>query len=187
MATVECINGIPTRILARTGVRVTVLGLGGADLARERDVQLCVRIIRTAIDEGVNFLDNAWCYHDGESERYMGLALRDGYRDKAFLMTKNHGRDAAMFQSQLHDSLRRLQTDCIDLLQFHQIETFAKETPDGRTLWGICDCRPEKQRWSASPVVSPDSGRVALKGAWCRGWRRFVRGARDDRVSRGIW
>jgi predicted aldo/keto reductase-like oxidoreductase len=116
------INGIPTRILARTGVRVTALGLGGADLGRERDLQRCVRIIRTAIDEGVNFLDSAWCYNDGESERYMGLALRDGYRDKAFLMTKNHGRDGATFRSQLHDSLRRLQTDCIDLLQFHQIE-----------------------------------------------------------------
>ena len=121
MDTVERTNGIPTRILGRTGVRVTVIGVGGFDIGRRRDRELGVRITRTAIDEGVTFMDNAWCYADGESERYMGLALRDGYREKVFLMTKNHGRDGATFRSQLDDSLRRLETDCIDLVQFHHI------------------------------------------------------------------
>lgn len=115
------IKGIPIRTLGRTDVEVTVLGLGGHHIGKARDAQLAMRIIRTAIDEGINFLDNAWCYNDGESERFMGLALRDGYRERVFLMTKNHGRDAATFRRQLDESLRRLQTDRIDLLQFHEI------------------------------------------------------------------
>jgi len=121
METMEPINGIPTRILGKTGVRVTVLCVGGYHLGKSRNTQLGVRIIRTAIDEGINFLDNAWCYNDGESERIMGHALQDGYREKVFLMTKNHGRDAATFRRQLDESLERLQTDHIDLLQFHEI------------------------------------------------------------------
>jgi len=72
---IERINSIPTRILGRTGVRVTVLCVGGYHMGKTGDTQLGIRIIRTAIDEGVNFLDNAWCYNDGESERIMGLAL----------------------------------------------------------------------------------------------------------------
>ena len=117
----ERINGIPTRPLGSTGVRVTVLGVGGYHIGKAKDPELGARIIRTAIDEGINFLDNAWCYNGGLSERIMGQALRDGYRDKVFLMTKNHGRDPATFESQLEDSLRRLQTDHIDLLQFHEV------------------------------------------------------------------
>lgn len=114
-------NGIPTRILGKTGARVTVLGLGGHAIAKKRDPGLGIRIIRTAIDEGINFMDNAWCYHGGESERIMGMALKDGYREKVFLMTKNHGRKAAIFRTQLEESLKRLQTDRIDLIQFHEI------------------------------------------------------------------
>lgn len=114
-------NGIPTRILGKTGVRISVLGIGGHHIGKKRDPSLAEKIIRTAIDAGVTFLDNASCYHDGESERYMGNALRDGYRDRVFLMTKNHGRDAATFRHQLEESLKRLGTDRIDLLQFHEI------------------------------------------------------------------
>jgi predicted aldo/keto reductase-like oxidoreductase len=121
METMEPINGIPTRILGKTGVRVTVLCVGGYHIGKPSNLELGVRIIRTAIDEGINFLDNAWCYNDGESERIMGHALQDGYREKVFLMTKNHGRDAATFRRQLDESLERLQTDHIDLLQFHEI------------------------------------------------------------------
>ena len=80
-----------------------------------------MRIIRTAIDEGINFLDNAWCYHKGESERMMGRALRGGYRAKVFLMTKNHGRDGETYTRQLEESLERLRTDMIDLVQFHEV------------------------------------------------------------------
>ncbi|MBD3181624.1 aldo/keto reductase [Candidatus Poribacteria bacterium] len=115
------INKIPTRVLGRTGVNVTIIGVGGYHIGKARDPQLALRIIRMAIDEGVNFLDNAWCYNDGESERFMGSALKDGYRERVFLMTKNHGRDAATFRRQLDESLSRLQTDHIDLLQFHEI------------------------------------------------------------------
>jgi len=121
METMERIHGIPTRILGRTGIRVTVLCVGGYHMGKSRNTQLGVRIIRTAIDEGINFLDNAWCYNDGESERIMGHALRDGYRERVFLMTKNHGRDTVTFRRQLDESLKRLQTDYIDLLQFHEI------------------------------------------------------------------
>ncbi len=121
METIERINGIPTRVLGNTGVRLTVLGIGGYHIGKPSDSQVGIRIIRTAIDEGINFLDNAWCYNQGRSEEIMGDALKDGYREKVFLMTKNHGRDKLTFQRQLDDSLRRLQTDYIDLLQFHEI------------------------------------------------------------------
>jgi aryl-alcohol dehydrogenase-like predicted oxidoreductase len=121
MENTEHIGAIPTRTLGRTGIRVTVLGVGGYHMAKPRDLQLAIRIIRTPIDEGINFLDNAWCYHNGKSERIMGLALRDGYRDKVFLMTKNHGRDGGTFRRQLEESLKRLRTDYIDSLQFHEI------------------------------------------------------------------
>lgn len=113
-------NGIPLRLLGSTGISVTILGIGGFHIGKG-DPALGVRIIRTAIDEGINFMDNAWCYNQGESERIMGQALRNGYRDKVFLMTKNHGRDASTFRSQLEESLRRLGSSHIDLLQFHEI------------------------------------------------------------------
>ena len=115
------INGIPTRILGKTGVSVTIIGVGGYHIGKARDPQFAIRLIRTAIDEGINFLDNAWCYNDGDSERFMGSALKDGYRERIFLMTKNHGRDASTFRRQLDESLSRLQTDRIDLLQFHEV------------------------------------------------------------------
>lgn len=121
MNTGNRVNGIPTRPLGSTGLQVTVLGVGGYHIGKDKDPDLGVRIIRTAIDEGINFLDNAWCYNGGLSERIMGRALRGGYRDKVVLMTKNHGRDPATFESQLHDSLSRLQTDRIDLIQFHEV------------------------------------------------------------------
>jgi aryl-alcohol dehydrogenase-like predicted oxidoreductase len=121
MAGSERINGIPTRLLGSTGDRVTVLCVGGYHIGKTRDRELGVRIIRAAIDEGINFLDNAWCYNSGESERIMGHALRGGYRDKVFLMTKNHGRDGETYTRQLEESLRRLQTDMIDLVQFHEV------------------------------------------------------------------
>ncbi|MFW6301836.1 MAG: aldo/keto reductase [Bacillota bacterium] len=111
---------VPTRELGNTGEEVSILGLGGyhIGLLEEKD---SIQLIRQAIDQGVTFLDNAWCYHNGLSEKIMGRALQDGYREKAFLMTKNHGRTVERFNKQLEDSLKRLQTDYIDLLQFHEI------------------------------------------------------------------
>ena len=114
-------SGIPTRLLGATRERVSIIGVGGHHIGRPTEAETGIRIIRTAIDAGINLLDNAWCYHDGRSEEIMGRALRDGYRQRAFLMTKNHGRDGETFRQQLDESLRRLQTDHIDLLQFHEI------------------------------------------------------------------
>jgi aryl-alcohol dehydrogenase-like predicted oxidoreductase len=114
-------NGIPYRTLGHTGEQVSVIGLGGYHLARQGDPEESIRIIRTGIDEGINFLDNCWDYNGGESEIRMGKALRDGYRGKAFLMTKIDGRTKTAAGAQLNESLRRLQTDRIDLLQFHEV------------------------------------------------------------------
>ena len=106
---------IPYRTLGRTGERVSAIGLGGWHLGLPRvDEQLSLRIIRTAIDRGINFLDNCWDYNDGASETRMGKALRDGYRQKVFLMTKIDGRSYVEAMRQLDQSLERLQTDCID-------------------------------------------------------------------------
>src|SRR5271156_773153 len=114
-------NGIPYRTLGRTGEEVSLIGLGGYHLGQQSDPEESIRIIRTGIDEGINFLDNCWDYNDGESEIRMGRALRDGYRQKAFLMTKIDGRNKTAAAAQLNESLRRLQTDRIDLLQFHEV------------------------------------------------------------------
>src|SRR6476660_4412958 len=114
-------NGIPYRRLGRSGERVSVIGLGGWHLGIQSEEQETVRIIRTALDEGINFLDNCWDYNDGASEVRMGKALRDGYRKKAFLMTKLDARSSKGTARQIDESLRRLQTDTIDLLQFHEV------------------------------------------------------------------
>ena len=118
----ETRNRIPYRILGRTGEKVSAIGIGGYHLGRPGlEADESIRIVRSALDEGINFLDNCWDYNGGESEIRMGKALRDGYRQKAFLMTKIDGRDKATATSQINDSLKRLQTDRIDLLQFHEV------------------------------------------------------------------
>src|SRR5229473_5324635 len=117
----ESKNGIPYRTLGRTREKVSLIGLGGYHLGKQADQQESIRIIRTGLDEGLNFLDNCWDYNGGESEIRMGNALRDGYRQKAFLMSKIDGRRKAAAASQISESLRRLQTDRIDLLQFHEV------------------------------------------------------------------
>jgi aryl-alcohol dehydrogenase-like predicted oxidoreductase len=110
------------RPLGSTGEMVSALGLGGFHLAEHGAGESeAIHLVRRAIDEGITFLDNSWDYNDGESERRMGKALRNGYRDRAFLMTKVDGRTRAAAASQIDESLERLQTDVIDLLQFHEI------------------------------------------------------------------
>jgi len=111
---------IPRRTLGRTGEKVSIIGIGGYHLGRPSEEE-SLRIIRTALDQGVNFLDNCWDYNDGASEERMGKALRDGYRKKAFLMTKIDGHTRRAAQQQIDESLRRLQTDHVDLLQFHEV------------------------------------------------------------------
>lgn len=113
---------VPTRALGATGVRVSCLGVGGAHLGgKDVSAALAIRIIRTAIDRGITFLDNSWDYHDGKSERRMGKALRNGYRERAFVMTKIDGRTAKAAKQQLDESLRRLDVECIDLVQHHEV------------------------------------------------------------------
>jgi len=117
----ESRNGIPYRTLGRTREKVSLIGLGGYHLGSQADPQESIRIIRTGLDEGINFLDNCWDYNGGKSEIRMGNALRDGYRQKAFLMSKIDGRSKVAAASQINESLSRLQTDRIDLLQFHEV------------------------------------------------------------------
>jgi len=115
-------TSVPLRTLGKTGQKVSMLGLGGHHIGRIRDDQESIRYIQTAIDLGVTFMDNAWEYHNGRSEEIMGRALaKNKYREKAFLMTKHHGRDKKTAMQHLEDSLRRLKTDMIDLWQFHEI------------------------------------------------------------------
>ena len=108
------------RPLGRTGEKVSLIGVGGAHLAGPSEEE-AIRIVRTALDRGVNFLDNCWDYGNGKCEERMGKALRDGYRAKAFLMTKIDGRDRATAARQIDESLARLGTDHLDLLQHHEI------------------------------------------------------------------
>jgi aryl-alcohol dehydrogenase-like predicted oxidoreductase len=116
------------RQLGRTGEEVSIIGLGGHHIGRQKEEQDSIRIIRAAIDAGINFMDNCWDYHDGGSEIRMGKALRDGYRQKVLLMTKIDGRTKEAATEQLHQSLKRLQTEVIDLLQFHEV--LRLEDPD---------------------------------------------------------
>ena len=119
---IDVVNGMPYRFLGKTGAKVSLLGVGGHHIGRISAPQDAISVIRTALDEGVNFLDNAWGYNRGRSEELMGQALRGGYREKAFLMTKVYARDEKGSMENLEDSLRRLKTDVIDLWQFHEID-----------------------------------------------------------------
>ncbi len=113
---------IPYRTLGRTGERVSAIGLGGFHLGQPQVSEAeAIRIIRSAVDRGINFLDNSWDYNDGRSEVRMGQALRDGYRERVFLMTKIDGQTRKAAAVQIEECLRRLQTDVIDLMQFHEI------------------------------------------------------------------
>ena len=123
----EMKGDIPYRKLGRTGEKVSAIGVGGFHIGNPPEEE-GIRIIRTAIDRGINFLDNSWDYHDGGSEVRMGKALKNGYREKAFLMTKIDGRTKSSAAKQIDESLKRLQTDHVDLMQFHEI--IRMEDPD---------------------------------------------------------
>jgi aryl-alcohol dehydrogenase-like predicted oxidoreductase len=113
---------LPMRAFGKLGEHVSILGLGGYTLGQSASYDVAAQIVREAIDAGVTFFDNAWDYHQGKSEEWMGKALK-GHRDKVFLMTKvcTHGRDKKVAMRQLEDSLRRLQTDHLDLWQVHEV------------------------------------------------------------------
>jgi predicted aldo/keto reductase-like oxidoreductase len=116
------------RELGTTGERVSAIGMGGYHLGKQPDAGESINLIHAGVDRGITFLDNCWDYNDGISEVRMGQALRNGYREKVFLMTKMDGRTAKEYDKQLEESLSRLRTDTIDLVQFHEI--IRMEDPD---------------------------------------------------------
>jgi predicted aldo/keto reductase-like oxidoreductase len=116
------------RELGTTGERVSAIGMGGYHLGKQPEASQSIQLMHAGIDRGITFLDNCWDYNDGISEIRMGQALRNGYRQKVFLMTKMDGRTAVEYNKQLEQSLGRLQTDVIDLVQFHEI--IRLEDPD---------------------------------------------------------
>jgi len=113
--------GIPYHQLGRTKEQVSAIGIGGFHIGQRPTEEEAIRIVRTALDSGINFLDNCWDYNGGASEVRMGKALRDGYRDKAFLMSKIDGHTKEAAAKQIDESLSRLQTDHVDLMQFHEV------------------------------------------------------------------
>ncbi|MFY9948604.1 MAG: aldo/keto reductase, partial [Candidatus Sulfotelmatobacter sp.] len=117
------------RTLGRTGERVSVIGMGGFHIAQHGlTEEESIRLVRAAIDRGITFMDNSWDYNEGQSELRMGKALKDGYRQKVFLMTKIDGRTKELAAKQIETSLQRLQTDHIDLIQHHEVIRF--DDPD---------------------------------------------------------
>jgi predicted aldo/keto reductase-like oxidoreductase len=124
----ETKEGMPQRVLGRTGEKVSAIGLGGFHIGKQADEAESITIIRRAIDQGITFMDNCWDYNGGISEIRMGKTLCDGYRQKVFLMTKCDGRTKAAATRQIDESLKRLQTDRIDLMQLHEI--IRLEDPD---------------------------------------------------------
>ncbi len=122
-------EGMIYRKLGRTGERVSAIGLGGYHIGKSTlSEQDSVQLVRQAVDRGITFMDNCWDYNDGVSEVRMGKALAGGYRNKVFLMTKNDGRTKASAAQQIDESMQRLQTDHVDLMQFHEV--IRLEDPD---------------------------------------------------------
>lgn len=145
---------MPMRTLGRTGVEVSLIGLGGWHLGfKYIDDELSIRMIRHAIDNGINFMDNCWDYNDGASEKRMGKALKDGYRDRVFLMTKIDGRTKKDAAEQLDESLDRMQTDHIDLVQHHEILRFE----DPHRIF-------DEQGANAALVEARDAGKISFIG-----------------------
>ena len=132
------------RTLGRTGERVSAIGMGGYHIGVARTEQDSTRLVRSAIDRGMTFMDNCWDYMDGKCEVWMGQALRDGYRNKVFLMTKFDGRTRAAAARQIDESLQRLQTDHVDLMQFH--ENIRLEDPDRFFNDGVVDALLEAKK-----------------------------------------
>ena len=125
MSQTETNGEMQYRVLGHTGEKVSAIGVGGWHLSLKHvDEKTAIRIVRSAVDRGINFMDNSWDYNEGASEKRMGKALRDGYRDKVFLMTKIDGRSKKEAAKQLEESLKRLDVDCIDLVQHHEILRF---------------------------------------------------------------
>jgi uncharacterized protein len=124
-AAIVATGGVPHRKFGKTNETVSIIGVGGHTLATAKNEAESIKIVHEAIDAGVNFMDNAWEYNNGRSEEVMGKALKGGWRDKVFLMTKmcTHGKGKDVGMANLHESLKRLQTDHLDLWMIHQLDT----------------------------------------------------------------
>lgn len=109
------------RKFGKTGIEISAIGLGGSHFAKTGDEAESIKLVRAAIDRGITFMDNSWDYGAGQSEIWMGKALKDGYRDKVFLMTKIDGRTKSSAAKQIDESLLRLQVEYVDLMQFHEL------------------------------------------------------------------
>lgn len=109
------------RTLGATGEKISAIGVGGYHIGSVPTREESIKLIRTAIDRGITFMDNCWDYHDGKSEVWMGEALRDGYRKKVFLMSKIDGQKKGPATKQINENLQRLQTETIDLMQMHEM------------------------------------------------------------------
>lgn len=142
---------IPMRPFGKTGVQVSILGLGGWHIGIQKERAESHRLIHAAMDAGVNFLDNSIDYNDGQSELRMGEAIK-GRRDKVVLMTKHNFRDKKSALRDLEISLKRLQTDYLDLWQFHSVE------------------RPEDPDWIFSENGAIEAAELAKK----QGKARFI-------------
>jgi predicted aldo/keto reductase-like oxidoreductase len=151
-AAVDRHGTMPYRTLGRTGEKVSLVGLGGFHIGGPSDEQDGIRLIRSAIDSGINFLDNCWDYRNGACEVRMGNALRNGYRQKVFLMTKIDGRNRKAATAQIEESLKRLQTDHIDLMQLHEVI----------------------REWEPERVFRPDGAMQALFDAKKAGKIRYI-------------
>jgi uncharacterized protein len=137
-------TGVPRRMLGKTGVEVSMIGLGGFHIGKIPSEADSIALMRRAIDNGITFMDNCWDYHDGQSEVRMGKALTDGYRQRVFLMTKLDGRTRDAARGQLEQSLSRLRTDVIDLVQIHEV--IRESDPercfaDGGTIQALVEAR----------------------------------------------
>src|SRR5260370_12524033 len=147
---------MPLRPLGSTGEKVSCIGLGGyhIGIAKLSDDE-AIRIMRSAIDRGLTFMDNSWDYNGGASEVRMGKALQDGYRQKVFLMTKLDGRTSEEAAKQIDESLRRLQTDHVDLIQHHEILRFDDPdrifAPGGAQEAGLAAKQPGKVHFIRVP------------------------------------
>jgi aryl-alcohol dehydrogenase-like predicted oxidoreductase len=129
---------VPYRVLGHSGEKVSCIGMGGYHLGKSEVTEAdAIKLARSGVDRGINFLDNSWDYNKGESEKRGGKAVKDGnLRSHVFMMTKNDGRTKDEFNKQLDESLKRLQTDHVDLIQFHEIIRF--EDPDRIFTEGGC-------------------------------------------------
>lgn len=168
---------IPRRLLGTTGEKVSIVGIGGFHLGLPSLTEPeSIRMVRTAIDAGVNFLDNCWDYNGGMSEIRMGKALRNGYRERVFLMTKLDGRSHSVAARQLDESLSRLQTDRLDLIQFHEIIRYTDSgrifAPGGAMEAVLKAKQAGKVRYIGfTGHKSPDIHLEMLKTAFAHGFR----------------